>query len=174
MDLGLDGKVALVTGGSKGIGRACATRLAQEGCDVLIVARTASDLEQAAAAIREAGSRRVEICATDLRSPQGCAGTKPVGPRCPGSLGPSVRENHHEDFHFRHCHGVRACRDRPSLRRRRFESDDASRLPEGRRHVACRLKVLHQEEWRRLLAQSNERGRRLVPAPLFQLGRSIP
>ena len=72
MDLGLDGKVALVTGGSKGIGRACAERLAAEGCEVLIVARTAGDLEQAAAAIREAGGRRVEICATDLRSAQGC------------------------------------------------------------------------------------------------------
>ncbi len=73
MDLGLEGKVALISGGSKGIGRACALRLAQEGCDVMIVARTASDLEQAAAAIREAGGRRVEICATDLRAPQGCA-----------------------------------------------------------------------------------------------------
>ena len=72
MDLGLNGKVALVTGGSKGIGRACAERLAQEGCDVLIVARTARDLEQAAAAIGEASGRRVEICATDLRSAQGC------------------------------------------------------------------------------------------------------
>jgi 3-oxoacyl-[acyl-carrier protein] reductase len=74
MDLGLNGKVALVTGGSKGIGRACAGRLAQEGCDVLIVARTASDLERAAAEIREASGCRVEICATDLRSPQGCQG----------------------------------------------------------------------------------------------------
>jgi 3-oxoacyl-[acyl-carrier protein] reductase len=72
MDLGLHGKVALVTGGSKGIGRACAERLAQEGCDVLIVARTASNLERAAADIHEASGRRVEICATDLRSAQGC------------------------------------------------------------------------------------------------------
>ena len=72
MDLGLNGKIALITGGSKGIGRACAERLAQEGCDVLIVARTASDLEQSAAALRETSGRRVEICATDLRSAQGC------------------------------------------------------------------------------------------------------
>jgi 3-oxoacyl-[acyl-carrier protein] reductase len=72
MDLGLSGKVALVTGGSKGIGRACAERLAREGCDVLIVARTASDLERAAAEIQGSSGRRVEICATDLRSAQGC------------------------------------------------------------------------------------------------------
>ena len=72
MDLGLDGKIALVTGGSRGIGRACAERLTQEGCDVLIVARTARDLERTAAEIHDACGRRVEICATDLRSAQGC------------------------------------------------------------------------------------------------------
>jgi NAD(P)-dependent dehydrogenase (short-subunit alcohol dehydrogenase family) len=72
MDLGLNGKVALVTGGSRGIGRACAARLAEEGCEVLLVARTESDLGAAAAAIGAASGRKVEICATDLRSPQGC------------------------------------------------------------------------------------------------------
>jgi 3-oxoacyl-[acyl-carrier protein] reductase len=72
MELGLNGKVALVTGGSRGIGRACAARLAEEGCDVLLVARTESDLGAAAADIGDTTGRKIEICATDLRSPQGC------------------------------------------------------------------------------------------------------
>ncbi len=52
MDLNLTGKRALVTGASKGIGRAAALQLAQEGCDVVMVARTAQTLEAAAADIR--------------------------------------------------------------------------------------------------------------------------
>jgi NAD(P)-dependent dehydrogenase (short-subunit alcohol dehydrogenase family) len=42
MDLKLAGKTALITGGSKGIGRATAEILAGEGCNVIIVSRTAS------------------------------------------------------------------------------------------------------------------------------------
>jgi hypothetical protein len=52
MDLDLAGKRALISGGSKGIGRAAAQRLAEEGCDVVLVARTAEALEAAAADIR--------------------------------------------------------------------------------------------------------------------------
>jgi len=59
MNLSLEGKIAIVTGGSKGIGRAAALALAQEGVDVTICARGMEDLEDAAAEIRTATGRKV-------------------------------------------------------------------------------------------------------------------
>ncbi len=52
MDLGLSGKVAIVTGGSVGIGKETARKLAGEGVSVVIAARTASALESAAEQLR--------------------------------------------------------------------------------------------------------------------------
>src|ERR1700687_2173145 len=66
MDLGLRGKKALVTGASKGIGRACAEALAEEGCDVVLVSRTAADLEAACAAIVAKHNVAVRFYALDL------------------------------------------------------------------------------------------------------------
>ncbi|HUJ73790.1 MAG TPA: SDR family oxidoreductase [bacterium] len=48
MDLKIKGKLALVTAASKGLGRACAEELSQEGCTVAICARTAVDVERVA------------------------------------------------------------------------------------------------------------------------------
>ena len=62
MDLGLAGKTAIVTGGSRGIGKAIALELAREGVRVAIVARDASALDAAAAEIAaETGSHLVAI-----------------------------------------------------------------------------------------------------------------
>jgi 3-oxoacyl-[acyl-carrier protein] reductase len=66
MELGLRGKKALVTGASKGIGRACAEALAEEGCDVVLVSRTAADLEAARAAITAKHNVAVRVFAFDL------------------------------------------------------------------------------------------------------------
>jgi NAD(P)-dependent dehydrogenase (short-subunit alcohol dehydrogenase family) len=59
MDLHLSGKRALVTGGSRGIGKAIARILAEEGCDVAIAARDAERLAAAAAELSSATGRRV-------------------------------------------------------------------------------------------------------------------
>ncbi len=67
MDLGLTGKIAIVTGGSEGIGRAAATAMAEEGAKVAIVARTQSDLNAAAEEIRaETGNNDVMGIAADV------------------------------------------------------------------------------------------------------------
>ena len=68
MDLELSGKTALVTGASKGIGRACAEVLAQEGCGLVLVARGAGPLEEAAGRIRSRVQVGVRSIAADLSS----------------------------------------------------------------------------------------------------------
>lgn len=65
MDLGLTGKRAIVTGGSRGIGKACALSLAREGCDIALVARTREALDAAAAEIAAATGRTVIGVAAD-------------------------------------------------------------------------------------------------------------
>ena len=62
---GLAGQVALVTGASQGIGRIFAVGLAEAGCDVALVSRTVSKLEEVAADV-EATGRKALVVPTDL------------------------------------------------------------------------------------------------------------
>ncbi|UCF19468.1 MAG: SDR family oxidoreductase [Gemmatimonadota bacterium] len=66
--LNLAGKAAIVTGGSKGIGRAIATALAEAGAGVVVCARDESETKRAAAEIGEASAGRVLGVAADVRS----------------------------------------------------------------------------------------------------------
>jgi 3-oxoacyl-[acyl-carrier protein] reductase len=73
MDLQLAGKVALITGSSRGIGLATAKALAAEGCRLMLAARSAEPLAAAAAALR---TRGVDVAAhpTDVSKPEEAAG----------------------------------------------------------------------------------------------------
>jgi NAD(P)-dependent dehydrogenase (short-subunit alcohol dehydrogenase family) len=67
----LDGKVAIVTGASSGLGVAFAQALAEAGADVVLGARRVDRLEETAALVRDAG-RRVVAVATDVADPAQC------------------------------------------------------------------------------------------------------
>ncbi|MEM8589524.1 MAG: SDR family oxidoreductase [Pseudomonadota bacterium] len=71
MDFGLTGKRALVCAASKGLGRACALALAEEGVDVTITARGQEALEVTAEAIRQATGATVTAVAGDITTAEG-------------------------------------------------------------------------------------------------------
>ncbi|PYM95636.1 MAG: short-chain dehydrogenase [Candidatus Rokuibacteriota bacterium] len=73
MDLGLTGKVAIVTGGSRGIGRAIARELAREGSDVAICARQRQALDEAAKALSQETGRRIIPIVADTMSSESVA-----------------------------------------------------------------------------------------------------
>src|SRR5271170_1848974 len=74
MDLGLKGRVAIVAAASKGLGRAVAEEFAREGCDLAICARTAKDVESAAAEIGKANGRSVFWQALDVTNAEAVRG----------------------------------------------------------------------------------------------------
>jgi len=66
MDLNLRGKTAMITGGSRGIGRAVAEALADEGVNLRLVGRTLTSLQEVQQSLLQKHSIGVEICETDL------------------------------------------------------------------------------------------------------------
>jgi NAD(P)-dependent dehydrogenase (short-subunit alcohol dehydrogenase family) len=74
MDLLLEGKRAIVTGGSRGIGKAIARQLAREGCDVALGARSEGPLQEAAAELSKETGRKVLPLTLDTMSPDSIKG----------------------------------------------------------------------------------------------------
>lgn len=77
MDLGLQGKTVLVTGGSRGIGLASADGFVAEGCRVTIVGRDAGSVRRAADTLASRHGRPVESAVADLSAPHGMQALAP-------------------------------------------------------------------------------------------------
>ena len=73
MDLGLEGKWALVCAASKGLGKGCAAALVREGVNVVITARGAAALEATATELRALKGGEVRTVAGDITTPEGRA-----------------------------------------------------------------------------------------------------
>ena len=71
MDFGIAGKKALVCAASKGLGKGCAIALAEEGADLVILARGRDALEATAAEIRAKTGAKVATVACDITTPEG-------------------------------------------------------------------------------------------------------
>ena len=71
MDFGIAGKTALVCAASKGLGKGCAVALAQEGVNVVVVARGREALEATAGEIRKKTGARVAAVMADITTPEG-------------------------------------------------------------------------------------------------------
>jgi 3-oxoacyl-[acyl-carrier protein] reductase len=73
MDLGIKGRKALVCASSQGLGLACATSLAQEGCEVYLNGRHADKLQKAAADLAKATGAKVHAVVADITTAEGRA-----------------------------------------------------------------------------------------------------
>jgi 3-oxoacyl-[acyl-carrier protein] reductase len=98
MDLGIAGRKAIVCASSKGLGRACAEKLAEAECEVVVNGRNRDSAEATAADIRKATGAKVTAVAADVASPDGQAALFAACPHpdilVTNNLGPPPRDYH--------------------------------------------------------------------------------
>ena len=169
MDLGLEGKRAIVTGGSLGIGKAIARELAREGVDVVIVARTKDTLEAAARELAAETGRRVIPLVADVTSKAQVDAMVAAGRR-PARRAAHPGEQRLAAGRLRHRH--RSHRDRrgrgPAARLQREVRGRAALRP--RRHPVSEGAGLgphhqHQRDQCAERGQPERRGAQYLPRP---------
>ncbi len=128
MQLGLEGKTAIVVGGSRGIGKAIATGLAREGVDVAIIARSRDQLETTARELQAETARKVVPLVADVTVRQQVdsavtkaadllgklnilvnSGSVPVG-KAGGSIESIVDDDFLDDFNVKYLGALRCAR----------------------------------------------------------------
>ncbi|MEQ8349108.1 MAG: SDR family oxidoreductase [Sneathiellaceae bacterium] len=132
MDFGIKGRTAIVCGASKGLGRACAAALAEEGVNLTLVARTAADVEKAAAEIAKATGVQTGFVAADVTSDEGRAALLKACPEPdilvnnaggppPGDWRSFEREDWHKAVDANMLSAILLIRDvLPAMQRRKF------------------------------------------------------
>ena len=131
VEMGLTGKRAIVTGGSKGVGRAVARELVAEGADVAICARHAPELAAAAQALRSEGAGRVFDRAADVTEPQEVKGFVDWAARSMGGVDILVNSVNLGAIETPQWENIRAKRA-PELSREEFFARAARDIPLGR------------------------------------------
>ena len=156
MDLGLAGAAVVVSGGSKGMGRAAAESIAAEGARVAVLARRPEALDETVAALRERGSPdaigiRADLTQTDEVDAAFAELARPLGPAARArQRGRAGRGRHQADFE--------------SPRRRRVGRDVRHRHAERGALRARRAPALRRAEWARIVNISAHSTRRQSPS----------
>lgn len=152
MDLGLNGRTALVTGGTRGIGLAIATRLADEGARVVVAALTPERVTDVAARLGGAG------VAVDLTTEAGCADAIAA---CGG--GPDVLVNNL---------GLRAGRSWADTDVAQLDRGMAGNLYPAARLSLMALPAMRERGWGRIVTVSSIFGREAGGAPAYNIAKA--